>query len=139
MIDGREHTSPSQGLVTLFALIARWRGRQDEWSRLGAAVDGAKVAAEVVGDLEALQRAQSSAVVTLREASLIGGYSLDHLQRLVAGGQLENVGRKGRPRIRRDDVPVKAGHNLRGSVDPSQLDARRRIVASVAIRTTEES
>jgi hypothetical protein len=125
--------------VTLSDLIAQWRGRQDEWSRLGAALDGAKVAAEIVGDLEALRRAQSSAAVTLREASLIGGYSLDHLQRLVACGQLENLGRKGRPRIRRDDVPVKPGHNLRGNADPSQLDPRRRIVASVAIRNTEES
>jgi hypothetical protein len=125
--------------MTLVGLIARWRGRQDEWSRLGAAVDGAKVAAEIVADLEALQRAQSSAAVTLREAALIGGYSPDHLQRLVAGGQLENVGRKGRPRIRRDDVPVKPGHNLRGDADPSQFDLRRRIVASVAIRNTEES
>ena len=125
--------------MTLLALIARWRGRQDEWSRLGAAVDGAKVAAEIVGDLEALHRAQLSVAVTLREASLIGGYSLDHLQRLVAGGQLENVGRKGRPRIRRDDVPVKPGRGLRERDDPSQFDARRRIVASVAIRNTEES
>ena len=126
-------------MTGLFALMARWRGRQDEWSRLGAAVDGAKVAAEIVADLEGLQHAQASEAVTLREASLIGGYSLDHLQRLVAGGELENVGRKGRPRIRRDDVPVKPGHNLRGIDDPSQLDLRRRIVPSVAIRNTEES
>jgi len=121
------------------ALIDRWRGREEEWSRLGVAVDGAKVAAEIVGDLQTLRRAHASEAVTLREASLIGGYSLDHLQRLVAGGQVENVGRKGRPRIRRDDVPVKPGQGLRGNDDPSQLDARRRIVASVAIRNTEES
>ncbi len=128
--------------MTLVGLIARWRGRHDEWSRLGAAVDGAKVAAEIVSDLEALQRAQASDAVTLRDASVIGGYSLDHLQRLVADGQIENVGAK-RGRLEGGagamDVPVKPGHNLRGNDDPSQLDLRRRIVASVAIRNTEES
>jgi hypothetical protein len=125
--------------MTLAEVLARWESRRDEWVRLGVSVDGAKVAAEIVADLEELRHAQMSEAVTLREASLIGGYSLDHLQRCVASGQIENVGRKGRPRIRRDDVPVRPGHNLRSQADQSQLDARRRIVASVATRTTEAS
>lgn len=50
-----------------------------------------------------------------------------------------NVERKGRPRIRRIDMPTKPGHGLSRGNDRGVLDARRRIVASVATRTTEAS
>lgn len=61
--------------------------------------------------------------VTLREAHAIGGYSIDHLQRVVKKGQIKNVGTKGRIRIRREDVPIKPGHGaaLRSDRAPRQL------------------
>lgn len=42
--------------MTLPELIERWRTRTDEWCRLGITVDGAKVADEIVTDLETLAR-----------------------------------------------------------------------------------
>lgn len=42
--------------MTLPELIERWRTRADEWCRLGITVDGAKVADEIVTDLETLAR-----------------------------------------------------------------------------------
>ena len=62
---------------------------------------------------------------------MLSGYTVDHLQRLVPGGQLENIGRKGRPRIRRGDIPVKPGHRLPSDEPDSQFAARRRIVRAV--------
>jgi hypothetical protein len=67
--------------------------------------------------------------VTLSEAERIGGYSADHLARLVREGKLPNVGRKHAPRIRRTDVPLKPGHALTLERNADQLSPRRRIVA----------
>jgi hypothetical protein len=117
--------------MTLVELEAKWRVRLEEWRRLGVSVNGEKLAEELLGDLEALERSAALGVLTLNEAHELGGYSVDHLQRMVATGQLENVGRKHRPRIRLRDVPVKPGHALPNAPDASHFSVRRRIVDSV--------
>ena len=116
---------------TVSELVSKWEARHDEWRRLGVHVLGAALADEILTDLHDLSRANALVPVTLREASLISGYTVDHLQRLVASGQLENIGRKGRPRIRRGDLPAKPGHRLPPSAESDQFTVRRRIVASV--------
>jgi hypothetical protein len=45
-------------------VLARWRRRREEWTRLGVQVDGAKVAAEVLADLEALLAAARDVPLT---------------------------------------------------------------------------
>lgn len=117
--------------MTLADLIARWESRGADLARLRASVDAETIVAEFVADLTALDRVESVDVVTLREASRIGGYSVDRLQHLVANGQLKNAGQKGRPRIRRADIPTKPGHRLPEQPEPTQLSSRRRIAASV--------
>jgi hypothetical protein len=116
--------------VTPAEVRGKWLARREEWARLGVRVDGAKLVDEIIADLDQLEREAQLASVTLKDAHLIGGYSIDHLQRLVAGGELENVGRKHRPRLRRSDVPTKPGY-LKSAADESSLQTRRRIVASV--------
>jgi hypothetical protein len=117
--------------VTIGQALTQWRVRREEWGRLGISVDGERVASEIVSDLEALERTLSSESVTIREAARLGGYSVDRLQHLVADGEIENVGRKHRPRIRRSDVPMKPGHGLQNNADRDQLSERRRIAASM--------
>lgn len=112
--------------MTRADLIQRWSARLDEWRRLRVQVDGAAVAGEILDDLRALVDEDT---VTLSEASRIGGYSVDHLQRLVRQGTLENRGRKHAPRIRRSDVPTKPGYSLPSEPADGQLSLRRRIVA----------
>lgn len=46
--------------------------------------------------------------LTLQEAAAESGYSYSALQKMVAGGELENLGDKGSPRVRRSDLPKKA-------------------------------
>lgn len=116
-------------MSTIGTLTAKWVARRAEWGALGVRIDGEKVAAEVLNDLRELLHDD---VITLEEASRVGGYSVDHLQRLVALGTIPQAGRKGAPRIRRSDVPSKPGHDApvlpsRGAAD--QLSVRRRIVA----------
>ena len=126
-------------MLTLSELRERWNARREAYLESGAAVDGVKLADLVLAELDALDATMHAESVTLKEASLIGGYSADHLQRLVASGQLENVGRKGKPRLRRCDVPRKPGHALREPAARNEVADRRRIVASVATRITEAS
>ncbi len=45
--------------------------------------------------------------LTLVEAALESSYSTEHLRKMVASGTIPNAGGKGRPRIRRGDVPFK--------------------------------
>ena len=116
--------------MTLGELRQLWERRRDEWARFGVSVDGAELASQVIADLEQLVAARGDAV-TLTEAHRLGGYSVDRLQRLVANGEVENVGRKGRPRIRRSDVPMKPGHRLPDEAASVQFSERRRIAASV--------
>lgn len=125
--------------MTLADLTTRWAARRDEWRALGVHVDGAAVAGEILADLHALLVDQAAGDVTIAEASRLGGYSVDHLQRLVASGQLANVGRKHRPRIRRSDVPTKPGHTLPTDAEAGHFSDRRRIVASVATGNEEDS
>jgi hypothetical protein len=88
-------------------IIERWVQRQAEWSRLRIQVDGAALAAEVVVDLESLVRSRDLDALTLSAAAAVSGYSADHLSRLIRKGALLNVGRKGAPRIRRKDLPIR--------------------------------
>jgi hypothetical protein len=46
--------------------------------------------------------------LTLEEAVKESGYTYSALQKKV-GGEIENVGSKGSPRIRRQDLPMKGG------------------------------
>jgi hypothetical protein len=89
-------------------VLARWRRRREEWTRLGVQVDGAKVAEEVLADLEALLAAARDVPLTLQEAARESGYSADHLGRLVRQGKIPNAGRPSAPRIRRRDLPRRA-------------------------------
>ncbi len=86
----------------------RWRGRRDEFARLGALVEGVKLCDEVLADAEALFRSEEHDVLTLTEAAQESGYSAGHLGRLVRSGTIPNAGRPNAPKIRRADLPRKA-------------------------------
>jgi hypothetical protein len=45
--------------------------------------------------------------LTLAQAALRSGYSPDHLARLLREGRVPNAGRRGSPRIRAGDLPVR--------------------------------
>jgi hypothetical protein len=89
------------------ALPVHWRSRAAELERFAPAA--AQAFRDAADQLDAsLQSAEES--VTLKEASVLGGYSVDALQRMVAAGRIENAGRKGKPRIRIGQVPTKPGY-----------------------------
>ena len=71
------------------------------------------------------------APLTLEQAAQRSGYSRDHIGRLLRSGRLENVGSRGRPRVRASDLPVKAKSGLQFGTENEQISPRRRIALSV--------
>lgn len=94
----------------------RWEARCDEYQRLGIHADGSKLIVEFLADLEALKDASTQRTVTLKEASLLSGYSPDHLGLLIRKKRIPNAGRRGAPRIRVSDLPCKPRQFLASTV-----------------------
>ena len=116
------------------ALSSQWRSRASDLERYSPSA--AQAFREAADELEkTLQGAEET--VSLKEAAMLGGYSTDSLQRMVAAGRIQNFGRKGKPRVRRADVPVKPGHTAANLLGES---GRRHITASaVAASVTHGS
>jgi hypothetical protein len=93
--------------IAIGAIILRWTERRAEWSRLHVMVDGAALASEIVAELEGIAEGDGGDELTLAAAAALSGYSTDHLARLVRQGTLPNAGRRGAPRIRRADLPIR--------------------------------
>lgn len=115
-------------VVSMTALPDVWRQRAVELERYAPTVAAALL--DVAEELEASLHSVDDSV-TLQEAHAIGGYSIDHLQRLVRRGTIVNVGTKGRVRIRRADVPTRPGHAPLRADGDGAFSGRRREAASV--------
>ncbi len=100
----RQSAPASRPLLTP-ELAAAWRARAAdlaEFSR-GSAAAFRRCADE----LEASLQVAALDDLTLAEAAQQSGYSVDHLARLVREGRIPNAGRRGKPMIRRSDLPVR--------------------------------
>jgi hypothetical protein len=106
-------------------LVARWRAEADRLEKLGQ--QGAGLAREYADELEQAARQWELEALTLEAAAAESGYSYSHLQRLISGGIVDNVGRRGAPRVRRCDIPRKprAGPRPRAVDLADELLARR--------------
>ncbi len=89
-------------------LIAQWRD-DAETLRARGAPQQADALSNCAEELEAALREHDLEAVTLNEASQESGYSYSTLQKKVASGELPSVGTKNCPRVRRGDLPRKAG------------------------------
>jgi hypothetical protein len=90
------------------ALPELWRTRAEELRRYGADPQAITLEA-AAAELEATLRATADTELTLAEAAAESGYSERRLRELLSAGEIPQAGRKGRPRIRRSDLPRRAG------------------------------
>ena len=97
-------------------LIGRWRCEAETLRKLGATAQ-AVLLESCVDELEAAQQEQALEALTLNQATQESGYSYSALQKKVASGELLNMGSKNSPRVRRGDLPRKAGQLPRGPRD----------------------
>jgi len=87
-------------------LIARWRSEAETVERCGHESTSKLIRRLAVEADEALRDDQDEPL-TLAEAALESSYSTEHLRTMVAAETIPNAGEKGRPRIRRGDLPLK--------------------------------
>lgn len=123
---------------SFFQLADAWREEAERLRQRYGARRLAHLSEVHARELEQLAKAGLDEELTLAEAADLSGYSKSHLRHLVSEGEIPNAGRKGRPRIRRADLPRKdrrAGHREKsrdaaddwerlGMPDPGE-DARR--------------
>ncbi len=109
-------------------LVAKWEERAKELRRLHAHVDGAVLCEEALKDFTEVLESEERELLSLRDAAALSGYSEDHLSRLIRDGTVPNAGRRGAPRVRRGDLPKRAGSRVAasraGTYDPV-ADARK--------------
>ena len=98
--------------MRLNELAARWL----EEARTFESYDdgrGASVVKKCAAELQRCLVARGNEVLTIAQASAESGDSQDHLRSLVARGDIPQAGRKGSPRIRRRDLPIRPGRGSR--------------------------
>lgn len=113
--------------MTLQDMITKWEQRRNEWARFKAHLDGKQIAEQVLTELYECSVATGDSTLTIAEASKISGYSVDHLSKLIRAGTIPNAGRKGAPRIRQKDLPLRPlsiARRENPAYDPA-ADARR--------------
>jgi hypothetical protein len=94
--------------MTRAQFVGIWSKKAEEWKRFSVQVEGAKLVEAILTDLDAVFSFEHDEVLTLRTASELSGYTVDHLGREVRAGRIPNAGSKQRPRILRGHLPTKA-------------------------------
>ncbi len=100
-------------------LILAWRSRAAALEPYAPQI--AHVLRECAQELEMAERAEALDSVSVAEAAVLSGYTANGLGGMIRRGEIENVGTKRRPRIRRRDVPRRPGHRTHGGVDVALL------------------
>ena len=90
------------------SLAAEWREKAADM-RAWSAVAQAELLEKCASALESRIREYWLQELTLDEAASESGFSYSALQKKVASGDIENVGNKHSPRLRRQDLPKKGG------------------------------
>ena len=111
--------------MTPSELAIQWRADADVLERRNAP-DLARVYRSVADELDAALRAVDDDTLSLAEAAEVSGYSLDRLRHKVTAGEIPNAGRKGKPLIRRGDLPSKKRRTASGRFNPE--DAARALL-----------
>lgn len=96
-----------------YQLADSWREEADRLRERYGADRLARLSEVHARELEKLLNLGLDEELTLAEAAEVSGYSKSHLRHLVSDGEIPNAGRKGRPRIRRADLPMKHGEPRR--------------------------
>lgn len=119
-------------------LAAEWREQAAILRRRGAE-GNAEALESCAADLEVRLRAWQLEALTLEQAVHESGLSYSALQKQLARGEVENAGTKGSPRIRRCDLPRKAGRSGINAVSLGGPDLAAEVLASRFTRRLRSS
>lgn len=124
---------PKGGVATFAEELAMaWTARAAEFRRFGSG-QLADTTQALAAELLAKAAEYCDEPLDLATAARESGYTCSHLSRLIRRGRVPNAGRRGRPQIRRRDLPAKPG--LAPPISPVQLhEPSRQQVARSLIR-----
>jgi hypothetical protein len=106
----------------LSRVATRWRSEAKILHRRGAD-EQAVVLESCANEVEEEGRLFSLETLNLEQAVAESGYSYSALQKMVSDGTIQNVGKKGAPRVRRGDLPKKPrGRNESSKAEPDLAD-----------------
>lgn len=92
--------------MTAAELVTRWRSDAELLEAHGA-TEAATTCRLHAAAVEAAIAEEAGRELTLQEAVAESGFSERRLRELISEGRIPNAGEKGRPRIRRADLPMK--------------------------------
>ncbi len=81
---------------------------------------GAALYRHLAAELQEALREAADEVLTLTQAAAESGYSESRLRHLIADGAIPQAGERGRPRVRRGDLPSKPQKNGQHTTDIEQ-------------------
>jgi hypothetical protein len=113
-------------------LVAEWRAVATMLREYGAEAQ-AHALERCATELEDGLRERAVETLSLQESAIESGYSADHLGRLVREGKIPNVGRKGAPRLRRADLPIRPKRRIAAVAErpPKGHNSNRQVVRSI--------
>jgi len=118
-------------VTKLDALVIHWRELADVLNAEGCS-EVAATRLRSATELENLLHTIESAPLSIAQASEESGYTCEHLRRMLREKPVLNAGRKGRPLVRRRDLPRKAAiklvHSARFTYDVD-ADAQSSLVS----------
>jgi hypothetical protein len=120
------------------SLPGRWRADAEILRRRGAAQQ-ADALESCAAELEQFERERALQALTLEQAAQESGYTYSALEKMVRRGEIENLGEKGRPRLRRGDLPRKPrlpSHHLVGAPELAGQVLRSRVAPAPLARAT---
>jgi hypothetical protein len=86
-------------------LLERWRNWVDDLRQVHLDERLASFLEARIAEVEKARAQAETGILSLKEAAGYSGYHYDHIRWLVRHNRLENVGRKGSPRVRQRDLP----------------------------------
>ena len=136
----RQRSTPRQpsDRMTVEGFTAKWTEEAERLEHRHALVAGGALLDEVLRDFAEAIADRGSELLNLTVAAHESGYSADHLGRLVKGGVIPNAGRPHAPRIRRADLPRRAGALPPGAPGGNLVGATPRQVARAIITSAED-
>lgn len=101
-----------------------WRREAADLNSRGISAPSQLIAA-LADELEERANEWLDDELTLAEAAEISGYAYSTLEHQVRMGELPNAGEKGRPRLRRRDLPRKPGHECGSAAEQRSSGLRQ--------------
>ncbi len=110
--------------MTIAELLQRWTDEAAQLRERYGMEAAARLCDAHVRELTAALHARQDELLTIAAAAVETRYSTQHLRALIAEGAIPNAGSKGRPRIRRADLPPPKSVSSR--VRAAAADSRQR-------------